>query len=125
MAHPLNIPVEVRGTIYPSVKAAADALGIRPASVSAYLSRNGHTNGLGLGARSPAHFNMGHCKAITIHGARFATIKDAARALGVRYTSLHRTLRTPMTPKKSDRLLRLVMEWRDREARRCAQKEAA
>lgn len=115
MSHPLNCPVTVRGESYPSVKAAAQALGITPASVSSYLGRRGHTDGLGLGASSPHRNRTPHHRVpVEIHGCRFETIKAAADALGVSYQSLHKTIRTGMTPRKSDRLLRLVMQWQAR-----------
>jgi hypothetical protein len=119
MTHPLNCPVEVRGRLYPSIKAAAADLGIKPASVSSYLGRRGHTEGLGLGHRSPnRNRTPRNMRPVTIHGHRFETIKAAADALGVNYQGLHKTIRTGMTPKKSDRLLRLVMQWQARSVQR-------
>lgn len=35
---------------------------------------------------------------------------------GLSYQPLHRTLTKPMTPKKSDRLLRIIMQWQAKEA---------
>lgn len=116
-----HCPIEVRGKVYPSVKSAAKALGIQPASVSSYLTRRGHTRGLGLGFKSP-HRNQTarNAKPVTIHGHRFDSIKAAATALGLSYQALHRTLTKPMTPKKSDRLLRIIMQWQAREAEKKA-----
>jgi len=112
-----HCPIEVRGTVYPSVKAAAKALGIKPASISSYLGRRGHTDGLGLGSSSPNRNRTAHRKkAIEIHGYRFESIRAAADALGLPYQSFHRTVTKPMTPKKSDRLLRIIMEWQAKEA---------
>lgn len=53
-----------------------------------------------------------------IHGYRFDSIVATATVLGVPYQSLHKTIRTAMTPKKSDRLLHLVMEWQAKESPR-------
>lgn len=104
-----NLPIRVRGKDYPSVKAAAAALGIKPASVSSYLGRYGHTDGLGLGFSSPARNQTARrAKPVTICGYRFATVKAAADALGVNYQSLSRTLNRPMTDRSQRRLERLV-----------------
>lgn len=107
------MPVTVRGQTFPSVKAAAQALKVKPASISSYLIRYGHLDGVGLGFKSPARNRTPrNVKPVVIHGFSFQTISEAAGALGVNYQALSKTLRSkPMTPRQSDRLLRLVMEW--------------
>lgn len=117
MSNGNDMPVCIRGVTYPSVKAATKALGLKRASISSYLRRYGHLDGVGLGIASPERNQTPHnMKPVTIHGAEFPTIQAAASALGVNYHGLVRTLNRPMTPKKSDRLLRLVMAWRARTA---------
>lgn len=115
MSNGNDMPVCIRGVTYPSVKVAAAALGVHPATISSYLRRYGHLDGIGLGYASPERNKTPHNKTpVTIHGAEFPTIQAAASALGVNYHGLVRTLNRPMTPKKSDRLLQLVMAWRAR-----------
>lgn len=117
MSNGNDMPVCIRGVTYPSVKAATKALGLKRASISSYLRRYGHLDGVGLGYASPGRNKTPRNKTpVTIHGAEFPTIQAAADALGVNYQGLVRTLNRPMTPKKSDRLLQLVMAWRARTA---------
>ena len=65
--------VDVRGVIYPSVKATSEALGITRDAVYSALSR-GKMDGLGLG--------YSRRKAIEIEGLSFASISAGSRALG-------------------------------------------
>lgn len=111
------MPVHIRGKDYPSVNEAAAALGIKPASLSSYLSRYGHTEGVGLGCSSPARNKYPrNKKPVDIAGHQFATVKAAADALGVNYQALARTLKRPLSEKSARRLLRLVNAWKARKA---------
>ena len=111
------MPVHIRGKDYPSVNEAAAALGIKPASLSGYLSRYGHTEGVGLGCSSPARNKYPrNKKPVDIAGHQFATVKAAADALGVNYQALARTLKRPLSEKSARRLLRLVNAWKARKA---------
>ncbi|WP_282029475.1 hypothetical protein [Paracoccus marcusii] len=115
MSNGNDMPVCIRGETYPSVNAATEAFGLKRGSISSYLHRYGHLDGVGLGYASPERNKTPRNKTpVTIHGAEFPTIQAVADALGVNYQGLVRTLNRPMTPKKSDRLLQLVIAWMGR-----------
>lgn len=63
----------IRGVVYPTVKAAADALGVRPDTILAARQR-GRLDVVGLGSRALP---------VVIRGVRYGDCSEAARALGV------------------------------------------
>lgn len=108
--HPRCVPVRVRGTVYPSISAAAAALRITPGSISGQLDRKGHADAAGLGSHAPRRkVPRPNARPCVIHGRRFASIAEAARALGVGYAHLHRQLKAGMTPRYRDYLLGRMM----------------
>lgn len=78
-------PTLIRGTLYPSQRAAAMALGVHPQTVTQALER-GTENNIGLGRRgapgAPCYMN----------GKRWPSQAAAARALGVRPAAICRAL---------------------------------
>ncbi len=78
------MPVLVRGTIYPSARACAEALGVSVATVYCAISRRDPDSiGLGRGARPPGSRKGGRKpKPVTVAGQRFASLADLARAIG-------------------------------------------
>lgn len=115
------VPVRIRGVVYPSVNAAAAAVGVKPSTISAQLLRKGHAESAGLGMAAPGRNSIPrNRKPVTIHGTSFPTIKAAADALGLSYTALHQRLRRPMTPAASDDLMARVMAWDARNQRKAA-----
>ena len=63
-----SIPVSIGGVRYPSIKAAARALGVAPATVVAHLKREWRDK-----RRKP----------ITVAGHHFSSVMEAATAFGV------------------------------------------
>ena len=107
---PNAVPVMVRGTLYPSIAAAAQALGVMPSTISGHLRRHGHCDFVGLGQKSPAHNRDAHRTApISIHGRRFPSIKAASDYLGVPYGWLYKAIRTGRPANAGDRILAALM----------------
>lgn len=77
------MPVEVRGKVYPSARAAAAALGVSVASVYCAISR-GNIDRLGLGPDYSKKVTKGGRapKRIVVAGQEFPSIAALARALG-------------------------------------------
>lgn len=79
-------PVVIRGRHYPSQKAAAQALGVTPATVNDALNR-GTIDRVGLGRAAAS------AVPVTIRGRRYASQTEAARALGVSLATVWRARR--------------------------------
>jgi len=75
--------VRVRGTIYPSVQSAADALGMTTDAVYGAITR-GKEDILGLGKTKP--------KKIVIGDTEFKSLRAASTALGLKPKTLGETL---------------------------------
>lgn len=73
-------PVRIRGVVYPSVKAAAEALGVSPKTVYGAVWR-GREDMVGLGVGKPMP--------VTIRGVTYQTARHAAEALGVTVHAVH------------------------------------
>lgn len=100
------VPVRIRGTDYPSITAAAYALGIRPNTISGLLLRYGTADGAGLGYRSPRRNVTPHRQTpVTLFGRRFASIKEAADHLGFSYAWLYKALTKDKPADAMDRIL--------------------
>lgn len=80
-------PVAYRGTVYPSQRALARAIGRHHSSVYHAL-RRGAVDSLG---GSPG----GTPRSCTIDGVEYPSIRSAARALGVNPSAIHRRLKEP------------------------------
>lgn len=73
------VPLRIRGVDYPSIRAAAQALGVSYSTVANALDR-GTLEYIGMGTKSPA---KGNPIAVTIRGIAYRSNVEAAAALGV------------------------------------------
>lgn len=74
--------VTIRGAVYPSQKAAADALGVKSATISA-AAQAGTLDFVGLGPASGERKASTSRRPVTIGGATYASRAEAAKALGI------------------------------------------
>lgn len=74
------MPAIMRGTLYPTIKAAADAAGRSEKNAHEHLRRYGHLDFLGLPAKRT---RRDRCKPVRIAGLAFKSQSEAARVLGV------------------------------------------
>jgi len=79
MPYPVT-PVKIRGVVYPSMRAAATAIGVTPAAISLALKEN-RLETVGLHPRAVP---------ITIDEIRYPSIAAAARALKMNAETLRR-----------------------------------
>lgn len=77
--------IKVRGVTYPSVKAAAEALGVKTSAVYSALNR-GNIETLGLGKSQPRPVDLDG------DGLSFKSIRSASLALGFGRTYLSKVL---------------------------------
>ena len=94
--------VDVRGVIYPSVKAASEALGVSIEAVYSALSR-GSMDKLGLGNTRK--------KAVEIEGLHFSSMCEASLALGFSRSYL-RTALTSGSERVKDRVYRAARKYK-------------
>ena len=87
-----GFPVSVRGKVYPSMAAAAKALGVTPHTLSDHLARHGNLDRAGIGKAGNGRNNATR-KPITIAGVTYPTRKAAAAALGLSYGNLFKSIR--------------------------------
>ena len=81
---PNECPTMIRGVLYPSQKAAAEAIGVTPNAVWKAVN-NGTLETCGL--------YINNCKPVTIRGVKYASMTEAAEALGIRQTNVSRAVR--------------------------------
>ena len=108
------VPVRIRGVVYPSIAAAAAAVGVDPSTISKSLARQGDADGCGLGANAPRRKYRGtatYQRPVTIHGVSWPSVTAAAADLGMTRDAMSKRLHRPMTPAISDDLLGRVMRW--------------
>lgn len=79
----LHVPVTIRGVAYPSIQAAADALGVKANTISTLLARHGHAETAGLGRQAPRGPNPGNSKPIRLGSVEYPSRKAAAVDLGI------------------------------------------
>lgn len=77
------MPVVVRGVVYPSHKAAAAALGVKPNTISQRLYATGSADTVGLNRNGGPHGNTYGAKPLRLHHLTFPSRKVAAAELGV------------------------------------------
>ncbi|MDN5789035.1 hypothetical protein [Pseudorhodobacter sp.] len=82
MAHPKYRDIEVRGTVYPTVNAAARALRVQPQTVMKAI-RAGRLAAVGTGASHPEPLP------VRIRGRDFPHAKAAAAHFGLRPNTIH------------------------------------
>ena len=113
------IPCEIRGVIYPSMAAAAKAVGVTPASITKMLDRKGNLDTVGLGKKNPGPLGKANAaKPITLWGVTFASRADAARKLEICRVKLTRHISKNASHKNKEALMMFVMNYlnkRDRE----------
>lgn len=73
-----RMPVAIRGVVYPSIKAAAEAHGCTPMAIYCALSR-GRIDRIGL-----PHTQSRHGKGITLGGVHYPSMRAASLSLGLR-----------------------------------------
>ena len=71
----------INGTIYPSQKAAAQALGVTQSAISNAV-RLGHHDRVGKNLGRLGNTNA-HAKAVTLFGVKFRSQKEASEQLGI------------------------------------------
>ena len=81
-------PVEIRGVVYPSHKAAAEALGVSISSISHSLRKRGCADRVGLGLVGGPLGNTNRAVPITILGLEFPSRTIAAKDLGITRSQL-------------------------------------
>lgn len=107
-------PVTYRGKTYPSIKAAASAIGCNARTIHNHLERYGHIDRIGANNR------LGNANArrkpVIIGGMRFDTITNAAHYIGVSRHVIGRMVNGKASPAARDlltaRLMRAQMEGR-------------
>jgi DNA-binding transcriptional regulator YhcF (GntR family) len=89
---PEPFSVRIRGELYPSVNAAAEALGVSPVTVRNAI-RRGREDFIGIG-QSRKHSTAsvgrvpGNARAVQIGAQKFPSIKHVARFAGIGYTTV-------------------------------------
>lgn len=113
------IPCEIRGILYPSITAAAKAVGVTPASITQMLDRKGTLDTVGLGKKNPGPVGKANAaKPITLWGVTFASRADAARKLEICRVKLTRHISKNAPKKDKEALMMFVMNYlnkRDKE----------
>lgn len=100
-------PVEAGGTIYPSQKAAAEALGVSPAAISMALKRHGHLNNIG----NPCPW--GSAKPCEVFGVKFRSRHEAEQALNVNCQTLRRFLNGNTQERGRENMRRAVERYKE------------
>lgn len=109
-------PVTIRGELYPSQKAAADALGLVPSAIAQSLLRNGHCDNVGIGNARAGNTNA-PSRPVRIGNLQFRSQLGAAKALGVHRSLVRRFILGELKQAGKERLLRAAMTYKAREAR--------
>jgi hypothetical protein len=106
------IPCEIRGVVYPSITAAAKAVGVTPASITQMLDRKGTLETVGLGKKNPGPVGKTNAaKPITLWRITFASRTDAARKLGICRMKVTRMISKTASQKKKDELMMFMMNY--------------
>lgn len=111
------MPVSIRGTVYPSQREAAEALGVVPSAISQRLRINGSadTVGLGLGGGVPGNKNA--AKELILFDERFESRSQAAKELGITRSKLNRWI-SPSAPREhQEKLLAAMMKYKMKRAK--------
>ena len=107
-----NVLTDVRGAIFPSQKAAAQAYGVTPSAVSHLLRTRGSLArlGCGLGGGQAGNRNGFQPKPVTIGVMTFASRQACATALGRNVRWVQRRVQPSARPALREELVRAVME---------------
>jgi hypothetical protein len=116
-----TVPVRIRDVDYPSVKAAATALGVAPNTISSHLAKYGHADFVGLGRKGRSYPNVGghSAKPVRVLGRDFPCIKDAARFFEVPYSTMLYAVHKGMSARLRDTLVGRLMS-KDASAKKVA-----
>lgn len=89
-----RVPIRIRGVDYPSIKAAADALGLCHTTISSHLSRGTLDNaGMGRGYGASRATQNGLSKPISLGGMDFPSRSALSRYLGKSHNYVNTALR--------------------------------
>ena len=106
------IPCEIRGVVYPSITAAAKAVGVTPASITQMLDRKGTLETVGLGKKNPGPVGKTNAaKPITLWGIKFASRTDAAKKLGICRVKFTRSISKAASKTEKETLMMFVMNY--------------
>lgn len=110
------IPCEIRGEVYPSFKAAAEALGISPTAITRMLNRKGTLETVGLGKNGPIG-KTNAAKEITLWGETFASRTEAAKALGMTRECFSKRISKSASQNQKHSLMLSVMQYKQKRAK--------
>jgi hypothetical protein len=106
------IPCEIRGVVYPSITAAARAVGVTPATITQTLNRKGNLETVGLGKKNPGPAGQTNAaKPITLWGIKFASRTDAAKKLGICRVKFTRSISKAASKTEKETLMMFVMNY--------------
>jgi hypothetical protein len=104
------ISCEVRGNLYPSLKAAAEELGISPSAITSMLDRQGTLETAGLGRTGPVG-KANAARSISLWGVTFASRTEAARELGMERSCFSKRISKSATKGQKEALMLSVMTY--------------
>ncbi len=100
-------PVERDGILYPSQKAASEALGVSPSAISMALKRHGHLENIG----NPIPW--GRAKPCKVFGVKFRSRYEAEQALNVNCQTLRRFLNGQTQERGRENMRRAVERYKE------------
>lgn len=107
-------PVEIRGIVYPSHKAAAEALGVSISSISHGLRKRGSADRVGLGLVGGPLGNKNRAKPITILGCEFPSRTIAAKELEITRSQLTKWISPKASQAQREMLMLSVMKYKQK-----------
>lgn len=115
-------PCEVRGKVFPSLRAAAKALQVKPNTISTHLAKHGHLDFVGTGSGGSRRWSMHRAKPVDVWGHHFPSKKALAAHIGVPVGTVIGWLNGSVKC-GSDRLMAALMQADARKARQPATHE--
>ena len=106
------MPVEIRGVLYPSQKAAAKALGVCQSSISQRLRVKGCADTVGLGLAGGPVGNKNRAKKLALFGVTFQSRTEAAQKLGITRSQLTKWISPKASKAQKQMLVAAVMQYR-------------
>lgn len=106
-----NMPVSIRGKIYPSQKEAARAMGVVPSAISQALRIKGTADHVGLGLGGGFLGNKNGAKKLTILGVTFQSRSQAAKDLGVSRSQITKWIATTASCGQRQMLLAAMLKY--------------
>ena len=105
-------PVTIRGTVYPSQQAAAQALGLHPATISRSLDRHGHCDF--VGTHMSRRGNRNAARPVRIGPLTFPSRRAAAAALGLSRQMIHRFANGTLSSIGQQKVIAAAMTYNER-----------